>query len=126
MNRYFFYILIILIFGFIASFAVLNGNQFSKNNNSCLECNNIQDITPGCKWNGHKLYGKIKFVETNPDIKVKLVESFPDLKVKLVESFPEHCGEWQIVESFPDLKVKIVESFPDIKVKYVESFPGIP
>jgi hypothetical protein len=79
-----------------------------------------------CSFNGIKLYGKIQFVESFPDITIKVVESFPDLKVKMVDSFPNACGEWQIVDSFPDIKVKIVESFPDIEIKFVESFPGIP
>jgi hypothetical protein len=78
-----------------------------------------------CTFDGFKLYGKIQFVESFPDLKVQVVESFPDLKVKIVDSFPDECGEWQIVDSFPDLKVKIVESFPDIKIKFVESFPGL-
>ena len=79
-----------------------------------------------CSWNGIELKGKIKFVESFPDIKIQMVQSFPDLNVKFVESFPDDCGEWQVVESFPDFKVQIVESFPDVKVKIVESFPGIP
>ncbi len=79
-----------------------------------------------CTLKDFPLYGKIKFVESFPDITIQIVESFPDLKVKLVNSFPDDCGEWQIVESFPDVKIKIVDSFPDIKVKFVESFPGEP
>lgn len=79
-----------------------------------------------CTFNNFHLYGKIKFVESFPDITVKVVDSFPDLEVKIVNSFPDKCGLWQIVDSFPDLKVKIVESFPDLKIKFVESFPGIP
>jgi len=79
-----------------------------------------------CTFNSIKLFGKIQFVESFPDLTVQVVESFPDLKVKIVESFPDDCGEWQIVDSFPDIKVKIVESFADIKIKFVESFPGIP
>ncbi len=79
-----------------------------------------------CSFNGIKLYGKIQFVESFPDITIKVVESFPDIKVKIVDSFPDDCGEWQVVDSFPDIKVKIVESFADIKIKFVESFPGIP
>jgi len=81
-------------------------------------------IEEDCTFNGHNLYGKIKFVESFPDIKIKVVNSFPDIKVQLVESFPDGCGKWKIVENFPDLKVQIVESFPDIKVQFVESFPG--
>jgi len=79
-----------------------------------------------CTFKDFPLHGKVKFVESFPDITIQIVESFPDLKVKIVNSFPDDCGEWQIVESFPDLKVKIVESFPDIKIKFVESFPGKP
>ncbi len=81
--------------------------------------------TEDCSWNGYPLYGKIKFVESFPDIKIQVVNSFPDIKVKFVESFPDDCGKWKVVESFPDVKVKIVESFPDIKVQFVESFPGV-
>ena len=77
-------------------------------------------------FNGFPLFGKVKIVESFPDIKVQIVDSFPDLKVRLVNSFPDDCGKWQIVESFPDVKIKIVDSFPDIKIKFVESFPGEP
>lgn len=86
-------------------------------------------LAPGldsCFFNGIPLHGKVKFVESFPDIKIKFVTSFPDLKVKFVDHFPDDCGEWQIVESFPDFKVKVVESFPDIEVEVVESFPGMP
>ena len=79
-----------------------------------------------CTFKGFKLYGKIQFVDSFPDIKIQIVDSFPDLEVKIVDSFADKCGEWQIVDSFPDLKVQIVDSFPDLKIKYVESFPGIP
>lgn len=79
-----------------------------------------------CTFKGFKLYGKIKVVESFPDVKVKVVESFPDLKVKVVESFPDDCGKWKFVESFPDTKIKFVESFPDVKIKYVDAFPGKP
>lgn len=81
-------------------------------------------IDKDCCFKGMKLYGKIKFVTSFPDLKIQIVDNFPDLKVKLVENFPDHCGEWKIVESFPDLKVQIVESFPDLKIKFVDNFPG--
>jgi hypothetical protein len=79
-----------------------------------------------CTFNSMKLYGKIQFVESFPDLTVQVVESFPDLKVKIVNAFADDCGEWQIVDSFPDLKVKIVEAFGDIKIQFVESFSGVP
>jgi len=81
--------------------------------------------TGDCEFNGIKLYGKVQFVTSFPDIKIEYVESFPDIKVKFVTSFPDDCGEWQKVESFPDFKVQVVESFPDLKVKKVDSFPGM-
>jgi 3-methyladenine DNA glycosylase AlkD len=82
--------------------------------------------TENCSYNGKKLFGKVKIVDSFPDIKVKIVNSFPDLKVKIVDAFPDKCGEWQIVDSFPDVKIKFVEKFPDLKIMFVENFPGIP
>lgn len=78
-----------------------------------------------CTFKGRKLYGKVQFVDSFPDIKVQIVQSFPDLKVESVESFPDACGKWQKVTSFPDFKVQIVDSFPDIKIEYVKAFPGV-
>ena len=78
----------------------------------------------GCKYKGIKLYGKVKLVDSFPDIKVKVVSSFPDLKVQKVSSFANSCGQWKFVDSFPDFKVKFVDFFPDFKIKFVSSFPG--
>ena len=86
----------------------------------------IQALIDGnCYYKGIKLWGKVQFVTSFPDIKIQYVESFPDIKVKYVNSFPDKCGLWQVTESFPDFKVQIVNSFPDVKVKIVESFPGV-
>ena len=46
-------------------------------------------------------------------------------KVKIVDSFPDIKGEWQFVEYGEDFRVQFVDSFPDIKIKYVSSFPGV-
>lgn len=81
--------------------------------------------TGDCEYKGIKLYGKVQFVNSFPDIKIEYVNSFPDIKVKFVNSFPDDCGEWQIVNSFPDFKVQVVTSFPDLEVKKVTSFPGM-
>lgn len=78
-----------------------------------------------CTFKGRRLYGKVKVVNSFPDIKVQVVSSFPDLKVRAVNSFPDRCGEWQFVNSFPDFKIQYVNSFPDIKIKMVNSFPGV-
>lgn len=79
-----------------------------------------------CTFKGKKLWGKVQFVESSPDLKVQVVTSFPDLKVLRVTSFPDSCGKWQTVTSFPDIKVQVVTSFPDLKIQYVGSFPGVP
>ncbi|AJP59571.2 hypothetical protein UC34_08850 [Pandoraea vervacti] len=78
-----------------------------------------------CTFNGIPLRGKVKFVNSFPDIKIQVVSSFPDLNVQKVSAFPDSCGQWQIVDSFPDFTVQIVSSFPDVKVKWVSSFPGV-
>lgn len=80
----------------------------------------------GCTFKGKKMYGKVQFVTSFPDIKIQEVSSFPDLKVQKVSSFPDSCGKWQVVTAFPDIKVQVVSSFPDVKVQYVSSFPGVP
>jgi hypothetical protein len=82
-------------------------------------------INGDCEYKGIKLYGKVQFVTSFPDIKIQYVTSFPDIKVKFVTSFPDKCGLWQETTSFPAFKVQIVESFPDLKVQKVDSFPGM-
>lgn len=118
-----FFVVIAISISFLTSGRV---NDVSKSQNTFSENIPSDTVDENCEFNGMKLYGKIQFVTSFPDIKIKVVESFPDLKVKIVDAFPENCGEWQIVNSFPDLKVQIVESFPDIKIKFVEAFPGLP
>lgn len=83
-------------------------------------------VGPDCTFKGKKLYGKVKVVDSFPDLKVQVVSAFPDLKVKVVTAFPDSCGKWQMVDSFPDLKVQIVTAFPDVKIQYVDAFPGRP
>jgi hypothetical protein len=83
-------------------------------------------VDQSCRFEGHQLWGKVKVVDSFPDVKVKVVDSFPDLKVKHVDAFPDDCGEWKLVDSFPDVKVQFVDSFPDVKIKFVDSFPGLP
>ncbi|MEE2886280.1 MAG: hypothetical protein VX951_02500 [Planctomycetota bacterium] len=70
------------------------------------------------------LFGRIKVVDSFPDVKIKLVSSFPDIKVKLVSSFPDKPGKWKFVDSFPDFKIKFVDSFPDYTIEYVDNFPS--
>jgi hypothetical protein len=118
-----FFILIALAISFLTPGRI---NDEIIVNNVHSEKKLSEEIDKDCKFKEMKLYGKIQFVTSFPDIKIQVVEAFPDLKVKIVDSFPDECGKWQIVNSFPDLKVQIVESFPDIKIKFVESFPGLP
>ncbi len=81
--------------------------------------------TGNCEWKGIKLYGKVQYVKSFPDIKIQFVTSFPDIKVEFVSSFPDKCGKWKEVTSFPDFKIQEVSSFPDLKVQKVTSFPGM-
>jgi hypothetical protein len=83
-------------------------------------------ISDDCSFRGKKLAGKVKVVDSFPDVRVKAVSSFPDLKVKKVTSFADACGEWQFVDGFADLKIQYVDSFPDIEIAWVDSFPGMP
>ena len=83
-------------------------------------------VGKSCQLKGKKLWGKVQFVTSFPDIKVERVTSFPDLKVEWVTSFPDKCGKWEKVTSFPDFKIQIVTSFPDLKIQEVTSFPGVP
>lgn len=103
--------------------------SYDKSVESLYIVNGVQSDSldsDNCTYKGIKLNGRIKFVNSFPDLKVQIVNAFPDLKVKIVSSFPDKCGEWEIVESFPDIKIQIVDAFPDLKIKIVEAFPGIP
>jgi hypothetical protein len=84
------------------------------------------NLAADCTFHGKKLAGKVKIVDSFPDVRVKAVSSFPDLKVKKVTSFADECGEWEMVDSFADVKVQFVDSFPDIEIAWVDSFPGMP
>ena len=84
------------------------------------------NLSDQCTFNGIHLAGKVKIVDSFPDIRVKAVSSFPDLKVKQVSSFADECGEWQFVDSFADFDIQYVESFPDVEIAWVDSFPGMP
>lgn len=57
--------------------------------------------------------------------RVRVVDSFPDIKVKAVSSFPDDIGEWQFVDYGEDFTVQFVDSFPDIRIEFVDSFPGV-
>ena len=83
------------------------------------------NVDRDCTFNGIKLAGKVKVVDSFPDIRVQVVRRFPDVKVKRVKSFASDCGEWQFVDSFADFKIQYVDSFPDVEVAWVDSFPGL-
>ena len=72
-----------------------------------------------------RLAGKVRVVDSFPDIRVQVVDSFPDLKVKAVSAFPDDIGEWQFVDYGEDFTIQFVDSFPDITIQFVDSFPGV-
>lgn len=79
-----------------------------------------------CTWKGKKLYGKIEFVDSFPDLKIREVTALADLKVEMVSALPSRCGQWEEVTSLPHLRVKRVTSFEDLSVRFVTAFPGFP
>lgn len=83
-------------------------------------------IASSCTLGGHRLAGRVKVVDSFPDLKVKIVDAFPDLKVRWVDAFPDSCGRWQRVDAFPDLTIQFVDAFPDLTIREVDSFPGLP
>jgi hypothetical protein len=92
---------------------------------SLLSISTVSAKDKPCEINGIKLYGKVQFVDSFPDIKIEYVSSFSDIDVKFVNSFADSCGEWEEVTSFPDFKVQIVTSFADLKVRKVSAFSGM-
>lgn len=72
-----------------------------------------------CTFNGKKLYGKIKIVDSFEDVKVKVVNSLEDIEVNITNSLADECGEWIIVDSHEDIRVKYVDSLEDIKIKFI-------
>lgn len=71
-----------------------------------VNCANASNIS-SCTYNGIPLYGKVKVVNSFPDIKVKVVSSFEDLDVQKVSSFADKCGKWQFVDSFQTLRFSL-------------------
>ena len=85
----------------------------------------VSEIKSECTFKSKKLYGKIQFVTSHPDIKIQYVDAGADIDVQMVSSNPTSCGKWQEVKSSPNLKVQVVNSFPDLKVRLVKSNPGM-
>lgn len=108
----------------ILIYLLLLGFAFSLTSMS-PEGNSNPVVQSSCKYKKKKLYGKIQFVKSHPDIKIQYVDANADIDVQMVKSAPNSCGKWQEVKSKPDLKVQVVNSFPDIKVRLVKSRPGM-
>lgn len=74
------------------------------------------------------LYGKVIFVDDDPDITIKFVDAYADIEVKITDSSYQSCCEWKVVdksEGYPDLRVKIENNYPDITVRVVTDYPHI-
>lgn len=83
----------------------------------------LSPVSADCTARGHRLYGRVKVVDSFPDVRVQ-VSAFPDLRVRSVTSTPSRCGEWLWVDSLPALRVQFVQSDPDVRVLFVDAFPG--
>jgi hypothetical protein len=101
---------IILLFMFI----LYNSNCFS------------QDINPyTCTFNGKKLYGKVKVVNSGEDFKVRIVENSEDISIISTDKDPSKCGQWKFVEYSEDFKVRFVTNGEDFKIRYTTGEPKI-
>jgi hypothetical protein len=81
-----------------------------------------------CTFKGKKLYGKVKVVSFNADLKVKVVRAgfLSNLRVQKVGFGASKCGQWEMVTSGPaDLTVQEVNALADLEVEYVKDFPGV-
>ncbi len=118
--------LVMFLLVFSVQFAPSSRNRagLSKAEQFGIELAACQEAWAKKKPDKCRLYGRIRFVDSFPDVTVKVVTSFPDIRVKRVTSFADGPGKWQMVDSFPDYKVKVVTSFEDYKIQYVDSFPG--
>jgi hypothetical protein len=80
-----------------------------------------QDINPyTCTFNGKKLYGKVKVVNSNEDFKVRIVENSEDISIISTDKDPSKCGEWKFVDYSEDFKVRFVTSGEDFKIRYAK------
>lgn len=81
-----------------------------------------------CDFQGHKLMGRVRVVESFPDFNVKVEEDErkAELHVLRVEQPAELCGEWQFVDGMADFTIRFVETGEDFTIAWVKSKPGIP
>ncbi len=88
----------------------------------------VNDQRP-CEFQGHRLMGKVRIVDSFPDFNVKIMddENRAELRVRMLSAGrPEGCGEWQIVGGLADFTVRFVESGEDFRIAFVKDDPGIP
>ena len=83
-------------------------------------------VTPDGYFNGIRLAGKVRVVDSFPDIRVQVVSAFRTCASRPVDYFPDDIGQWQFVDYGEDFTVQFVDSFPDIRIQFVNSFPGVP
>ena len=62
------------------------------------------------------LSGKVKIVESFPDIKVQVVESFPDVEIKLTEVLGPDAANGSLWSRFQMLKFSLSTRFPTSKL----------
>lgn len=84
------------------------------------------EIKTNCIYKNKKLYGRIQFVDTFPDIRIRIVTSKPNLRVVKKQSNAIQCGEWQIVNFAPSIRIMIDQKHGEIDVQYVDFSPGVP
>lgn len=71
------------------------------------------------------LWGNVRVVQANADLKVQIVNSLQDLSVDTTRLKPSRCGEWRMVTFGEDFTVQFVDALPDISIKFVRGLPGM-
>lgn len=97
---------------------VVNNNGSTTN----VDNQNIDKTNATITKNGkiYNLFGNVKIVNSNEDIKVKIVSTGYDIKIH-PGSYNSSCGNVKLVSTGYDYKVRIVTTGEDLKVKIVGS-----
>jgi hypothetical protein len=83
-------------------------------------------ISSDCSFKGKKLYGRVRIVEANEDIRVRVVTANEEFRVFLNPiTWQDRCGEWHYVTANENLKIRFVEANEDFRIRFVGANPGL-
>lgn len=83
-------------------------------------------IGSDCRFNGKQLYGRVRIVEANEDIRVRVVNANEELRVFLNPiTWYDRCGEWYYVTANENIKIRFVEANEHFRIRFVGANPGL-